>query len=81
MVDFAGSCVVHITGGMTALIATHILGPRTGRFHDIRGNKLDKPTPMPGHSVALQMLGVSLSFVYILFVIDPSFPPSYFLVS
>lgn len=59
MIDFAGSAVVHITGGMTALIATNILGPRTGRFHDIRGNVLEKPTPMPGHSAALQMLGVS----------------------
>ena len=59
MIDFAGSCVVHITGGMTALIATNILGPRTRRFHDIRGNLLEKPTPMPGHSVALQTLGVS----------------------
>jgi len=61
MVDFAGSCVVHVTGGMTALIATNILGPRTGRFRDIRGNLLEKPRPMPGHSVALQMLGVSES--------------------
>ena len=61
MIDFAGSCVVHVTGGMTALIATNILGPRTGRFHDIRGNLLEKPKPMPGHSVALQMLGVSKS--------------------
>ena len=59
MIDFAGSCVVHVTGGMTALIATNILGPRTGRFRDIRGNLLEKPRPMPGHSVALQMLGVS----------------------
>lgn len=73
MVDFAGSCVVHITGGMTALIATHILGPRTGRFHDIRGNKLDKPTPMPGHSMALQMLGVS--FHLCIQSIDNDYPP------
>ena len=80
MVDFAGSCVVHITGGLTALIATHILGPRTGRFHDIRGNKLDKPTPMPGHSMALQMLGVSLS-LYILCLLKVYPPSSYFLVS
>lgn len=63
MVDFAGSCVVHVTGGMTALIATNILGPRTGRFHDVRGNRLDKPTPMPGHSVALQMLGTFILWV------------------
>mmetsp|Transcript_1890 Transcript_1890/g.2797 ORF Transcript_1890/g.2797 Transcript_1890/m.2797 type:complete len:602 (+) Transcript_1890:132-1937(+) len=63
MVDFAGSCVVHVTGGMTALIATNILGPRTGRFRDIRGNLLEKPRPMPGHSVALQMLGTFILWV------------------
>ena len=57
VVDFAGSSVVHLTGGVTALIATKILGPRTGRFHDIRGNPLDEPKEMPGHSLALQCLG------------------------
>ena len=59
VVDFAGGCVVHITGGMTALIATMILGPRTGRFYDLRGKVLDDPKEMPGHSLALQCLGVS----------------------
>lgn len=56
-VDFAGSGVVHITGGTTALFATMILGPRKGRFYDARGNPLPTPKPFPGHSVALQMLG------------------------
>lgn len=60
MVDFAGSSVVHVTGGVTALVATLILGPRTGRFYDLRGNKLEEPTEFPGHSLALQCLGVSL---------------------
>eukprot|EP00804_Cyclotella_cryptica_P017537 CCRYP_006704-RG/>CCRYP_006704-RG protein AED:0.05 eAED:0.05 QI:139/0.75/0.6/1/0.75/0.6/5/989/467 len=58
MVDFAGSTVVHLTGGMTALIATKILGPRAGRFYDLRGRVLDTPKDFPGHSLALQMLGV-----------------------
>lgn len=57
MVDFAGSGVVHMTGGVTALFATLILGPRRGRFHDETGRRLDKPKSFPGHSVALQMLG------------------------
>jgi Amt family ammonium transporter len=57
MVDFAGGGVVHLTGGMTALFATMILGPRRGRFHDDEGRKLDKPKDFPGHSIALQMLG------------------------
>jgi len=57
LLDFAGSGVVHMTGGITALFATIILGPRRGRFHDDDGRPLDKPKEFPGHSVALQMLG------------------------
>jgi Amt family ammonium transporter len=55
MIDFAGSGVVHVTGGATALFATMVLGPRKGRFYDNRGNPLAKPVPIPGHSVALQV--------------------------
>jgi len=58
MVDQAGSGVVHVTGGMTALIASKVLGARAGRFHNEHtGVKLGKPNPMPGHSTSLQMLG------------------------
>ena len=46
--------------GMTALIATLILGPRTGRFYDLKGKLLDETKPFPGHSLALQCLGVSM---------------------
>lgn len=55
--DFAGSGVVHLTGGCTALYATLILGPRRGRFYDSQGEPLETPKPFPGHSVALQVLG------------------------
>ena len=57
VIDFAGSSVVHLTGGSTALIATYLLGPRRGRFHDHRGQPLQTPKEFPGHSPALQMLG------------------------
>lgn len=56
-IDFAGSGVVHVTGGTTALYATMVLGPRRGRFYDAQGEVLDTPKEFPGHSVALQLLG------------------------
>lgn len=55
VIDFAGSGVVHVTGGCTALFATMILGPRRGRFHDETGRRLDVPREFPGHSMALQV--------------------------
>jgi Amt family ammonium transporter len=58
VIDFAGTGVVHLTGGVTALVAAKILGPRRGRFHDDDGKPLDVPREFPGHSIALQMLGV-----------------------
>lgn len=60
VLDFAGSGVVHLTGGTTACIATYILGPRRGRFYDSRGKPLDKPKPFPGHSMALQLQGTMI---------------------
>jgi Amt family ammonium transporter len=56
-IDAAGSGAIHLCGGLTALIATSILGPRQGRFHDEEGNLLDEPKPIKGHSMALQLLG------------------------
>ena len=53
VIDFAGSGVVHMTGGIAALAGAAMLGPRIGRF-DADG----KPTSMPGHSSVLQILGV-----------------------
>jgi len=63
MHDFAGSGVVHMTGGMTALVAAKVLGPRIGRFYDADGNKLPEPHTFPPHSVALQVLGTFILWV------------------
>ena len=58
--DFAGSGVVHVTGGMTAFWAAYMLGARKGRFHDSKGRVLDVPKEFPGHSIALQLLGTMI---------------------
>jgi ammonium transporter, Amt family len=63
MIDFAGSGVVHMTGGVTALFAAKILGPRIGRFYDAEGNELPEPHNFPPHSVALQVLGTFILWV------------------
>lgn len=63
MIDFAGSGVVHMTGGITALIAAKVLGPRLGRFYDAEGNPLPEPANWPAHSVALQILGTFILWV------------------
>jgi len=51
MIDFAGSGVVHLTGGIAGLVGAAIVGPRTGRFDQGRA------VPMPGHSATLVVLG------------------------
>jgi Amt family ammonium transporter len=57
MIDFAGSGVVHMTGGMCALLGAIVLGPRQGRFYDRVGDPLDVPATFAPHSVTLQVLG------------------------
>ena len=53
MVDFAGSTVVHSTGGWLALAGAIVLGARVGKY-DANGN----PRPIPGHNLPLAALGV-----------------------
>lgn len=53
MWDFAGSTVVHSTGGWLALTGAIVLGPRLGKY-DSDG----KPRPIAGHNLPLAALGV-----------------------
>ena len=51
--DFAGSTVVHMVGGVAALVGAKILGPRIGKY-----SKSGKVKAIPGHSLTLGALGV-----------------------
>ena len=55
--DFAGSTLVHMTGGTAALVGVAILGPRIGKY-----GKDGKPRAIPGHSIPLAIFGVLVLF-------------------
>jgi Amt family ammonium transporter len=52
MVDFAGSTVVHMTGGICGLAGAIVLGPRAGKFRNDGTIAL-----MPGHNLPLAVVG------------------------
>jgi Amt family ammonium transporter len=56
--DFAGSAIVHMTGGVAALVGAAFLGPRIGKFD----RKTGEARAIPGHSIALGALGTLLLF-------------------
>jgi ammonium transporter, Amt family len=52
-VDFAGSSVVHMVGGVAALAGAIVVGPRIGKF-----TKDGKVNAIPGHHMPMALLGV-----------------------
>jgi Amt family ammonium transporter len=51
-VDFAGSSVVHLTGGVLAFIGAKILGPRIGKY-----NRDGSANAIPGHNIPMAIVG------------------------
>lgn len=51
-VDFAGSSVVHLTGGVLAYVGAKIIGPRIGKF-----NRDGSPNAIPGHNIPMAIIG------------------------
>jgi Amt family ammonium transporter len=51
-VDFAGSSVVHMTGGITALAGAIVLGPRVGKYR-----KDETVAAIPGHNLPMAVVG------------------------
>lgn len=56
-VDFAGSGVVHMVGGLAGLAGAILLGPRAGKFGP--GGRVNA---IPGHSIVLAALGMFILF-------------------
>ncbi len=51
-VDFAGSSVVHMVGGVAALVGAKMMGPRIGKY-----STDGKAQPIPGHNIPMAVLG------------------------
>ncbi|MGN6544197.1 MAG: ammonium transporter [Aureliella sp.] len=51
--DFAGGTVIHISGGVTALVAALVIGPRLGHRQE----------PMPPHNLTYTALGAAMLWV------------------
>ncbi|MDW3220609.1 MAG: ammonium transporter [Acidimicrobiales bacterium] len=51
--DFAGSSIVHLTGGVAALVGAWKLGPRLGKY-----GPDGKPRALPGHNIGFAVIGV-----------------------
>ena len=56
--DFAGSTIVHLTGGVAAFAAAKALGPRIGRY-----GTDGKPRAIPGHSIPFAIVGCFILLV------------------
>lgn len=57
VLDFAGSSVVHMVGGVSALAGAKVLGPRIGKYR-----KDGTPNAIPGHHIPMAIVGCLVLF-------------------
>jgi Amt family ammonium transporter len=57
-VDAGGASTIQITGGLTALSITWILGPRRGKF-----SPQDMPAGIPGHNAVFALVGCLFAWI------------------
>ena len=55
--DFAGSCAIHMVGGLSAFIGAAIEGARIGKFTRDEKGKVTKVHAFPGHNIVIGALG------------------------
>jgi len=56
--DFAGSCAIHMVGGIAAFVGAKMVGPRIGKFERDENGKVTKVNAFPGHNIPIGALGV-----------------------
>lgn len=56
--DFAGSAIVHMLGGVLALVGASLLGPRIGKY-----SRTGRAKVIPGHNIVIGALGVLILWV------------------
>ena len=56
--DFAGSCAIHMVGGIAALVGAKMVGPRIGKFEKDADGTVIKVNAFPGHNLVVGALGV-----------------------
>ena len=56
--DYAGSCAIHMVGGIAALVGAIVLGPRLGKYEKDENGKIVKVNAIPGHNIVIGALGV-----------------------
>jgi Amt family ammonium transporter len=56
--DFAGSTIVHATGGWAAMMGALVLGPRIGKY-----SSEGRLQALPGHSIPFVVIGAMILFI------------------